>query len=62
MADTSLRALTSVVYQMAEETQKEIKKDVHDIRNTVCGIKGVLEPLYTIDDNISELKKAAIPI
>jgi DNA-binding transcriptional regulator GbsR (MarR family) len=57
MADTSLKALTSVVFQMAEDTRKDIKPDVKDIKNTLVGTEGILNTLYTISDSITNLNK-----
>lgn len=57
MADTSLKALTSVVFQMAEDTRKDIKPDVKDIKNALVGTEGILNTLYTIRDSITNLNK-----
>ena len=57
MADTSLKALTSVVFQMAEDTRKDIKPDVKDIKNALVGTEGILNTLYTISDSITNLNK-----
>ena len=57
MADTSLKALTSVVYKMAEETQKEIKKDVRDIRDAIVGTDGILDILLSFEKKMMTDKK-----
>ena len=57
MADTSLKALTSVVYRMAEVTSKNIQPDVKDIRDAVCGPSGILDALSSIDRSVNKLNK-----
>ena len=57
MADTSLKALTSVVHKMAEETQKEIKRDVKDIRDAVCGADGILDILLSFEKKMKADKR-----
>lgn len=55
MADKSLQALTSAVYQIAENSPK-IQKDVKDIRDAICGPEGILKTLMTISESIAPKK------
>ncbi len=55
MADKSLQALTSAVYQIAENSPK-IQKDVKDIRDAICGPDGILKTLTSIGEAITPKK------
>lgn len=61
MADTSLKALTSVVYKMAEETQKDIKKNVKDIRDAIMGTEGILESMAYMTSVLEKANKKGTP-
>jgi len=60
MADTSLKALTSIVYAMAEKTQKGIQEDVAAIRKSVCEADGILNALLSIKKSVDDVNKKGV--
>jgi hypothetical protein len=60
MADTSLKALTSIVYTMAEKTQKGIQEDVAAIRKSVCEADGILSVLLSIKKSVDDVNKKGV--
>ena len=61
MADVSLKALTSVVHTMAEETQKDIKKNVKDIKDAIMGPDGIRESMAYIAELLEKQNKKGNP-
>ena len=57
MADKSLQALATKITQLAEDTNKSIKPDVHSIKEAVCGTQGILESIVYISKQLDKLQK-----
>ena len=57
MADNSLKALTTKIVQIAEDTNQSIKPDVHAIKEAIVGPDGILKSITYVSKQLDNLQK-----